>query len=119
MTNKFDYQAITNAAIQSISMGVLTVFNIYWGMYIVMGMLSILTLIHMVSAALFFSGTITPLDIEKEENNENLTVQILLGLLYLISCYFIYIMGFVFFAGVFSSQVIITIATNTMRILKS
>lgn len=117
-TNK-DYFPIINATIQTVSMGLLSIFNIHWGIYFVMGMLSIVTVLQILAAGAFFSGTTVIEDTyDEEQETKNISTQILLGLLYLVSCYFIYMLGFIFLAGVFTSQVMITLYTNILKAVK-
>lgn len=114
-----DYFPIINATIQTVSMGLLTILNIHWGMYFVMGMLSIVTVLQILAAGTFFSGTAVIENTSDEEpETKNIFTQMLISLLYLVSCYFIYMMGFVFLAGIFSSQVIITFYTNILKAAK-
>lgn len=107
---------IINAVLQTLSIGLLTIFEVSYGMYLVMAMLSVVTFIQVFAASAIFSESVNFESIKIDtDNTKKSSTSILICLLYAISCYYIYMMGFVFLSGVFATQVLISLLSNIMK----
>jgi asparagine N-glycosylation enzyme membrane subunit Stt3 len=89
--------AVSNAAIQVSAMLLYQYFAFAWGMYFVMGMIVILGTMQTLSGA-YLIGTPAS-TVERKESVQSDSSQIIVGLIYCLSSYQIYLMGFEFFAG--------------------
>ena len=113
MSNARDILPTINAIIQTTSMIALTFLGTAWGIYLVMGFLSLLSILQLLAASAFFAR-IVPLE-DYEAGDQNITLSFMVNVLYFINCYYIYSLGFVFLAGIFVSQVALSTYTLFLK----
>lgn len=112
-TNFFFY---INAAIQLAAILIFQYTGVEWLLYITMFLLALLILIQTLSSAFLFSNGETT--IRESLMNNKYGIGMLTSLLYLVSCYHIYMIGFVGFAWVAFAHVIIQFLANFFGALK-
>ena len=105
-----------NAAIQLSAIFAFQQLGLMWPLYITMVFLSIVILIQTLAAALAFSGV----GLKGEVRVANMGgINILLSILYLVSAYHIYLIGFVGFAYVAATHSVIHLLTNILGASKN
>lgn len=94
-----------NAAIQLTAIFLYQNMLIVWPFYIVMGMLGILIFMQTIAAAAVFSNAI---DVKlPKDKKPGAGIGILISIIYMVSCYHIYLIGYIGFAWFASAHVII------------
>lgn len=107
---------IINAIIQ---LGAIFAFQyavIVWPLYIVMVMLGLLIAVQTLGAGFAFSS-ISEVKTERNKKN-NSGLGILISFIYMISCYHIYLIGFISFAWFAFAHVIIQLTANFFGAIK-
>jgi len=91
---------------------------IIWPLYIVMALLSIIIAIQTLGAAILFSGAATIPHTKVKASNTG-GINILISLLYMVSSYHIYMIGFVGFGCVAATHSAIHLLTNIFGATKN
>lgn len=100
-----------NSAVQLSSFFAFQYFGLIWPFYITMGFLCFVILIQTLAAGLAFSGVGLKGDVKVANTGG---INILLSILYLVSSYHIYLIGFVGFAWVAATHSVIHLLTNIL-----
>ena len=106
---------ISNAFIQVSAILASNYFGISWPMYIIMAMIVFLGGMHTIAAAGLMSK-IT--ETEKMKSSPVESHQILIGFIYLISAYQLYLMGFEVFSGFTIAHALLIILTQVFKGIK-
>ena len=105
-----------NAAIQ---LGAILLFQhmgILWPLYIVMGMLSILLVVQTLAAGFVLSSAASIVTSKNKTSSRG--IGILVSFIYILSCYNIYLIGFVGFAWFAFAHVLIQLFANVFGAMK-
>jgi len=105
-----------NAAIQLSAIFAFQQFAVLWPLYIVMGLLSIIVVLQTLGAAAAFSQIVS--ESTKISTRQTKGINILISLIYMVSCYNIYLIGFVGFAWVAATHAVIHLFTNVLGAIK-
>lgn len=106
-----------NAAIQLAAILTFQQLGIMWPLYIVMGMLGILIVMQTLAAGFLFSN-IAPMQ-SSHQRNKNSGIAFLISIIYMVSCYNIYLIGYVAFAWFASAHVIIQLLATIFGAMKN
>lgn len=105
-----------NAAVQLSAILLYQNMLIIWPFYLVMGMLGILIFAQTITAAAVFSNAI---DVKlPKEKKTGTGIGILISIIYMVSCYHIYLIGYVGFAWFALAHVIIQFLGTTFGAMK-
>jgi hypothetical protein len=104
-----------NAFIQLCAIFAFQQFGIVWPLYVIIVMLSTLIAMQTIAAAGAFSQIVPE---KKVSTRPSAGINILVSVLYMISCYHIYIIGFVGFAWIAASHSVIHFFTNILGAMK-
>lgn len=110
------YMMVINAAIQFTAFFSYTQYAFFWPYYIVIGMLSILILIQTIVAAGAFAGYNNKTE-SKSKIHDN-KMLFLLSLVYMMSCYQLYTIGYTIFAVVAFTHVVLMSLAAILRSIK-
>ena len=99
----------TNAGLQLCAIFAFHHFGVIWPFYIIMAMLSIVILLQTLGGAITFSGIGLKGDVKVENSGG---INIIISILYLLSSYNIYLIGFVGFAWIAATHSVIHLLTN-------
>lgn len=105
-----------NAAIQLSAIFAYQQFAVLWPLYIVMGLLSIIVVLQTLGAAAAFSQIVS--ESTKVSTRQTKGINILISLIYMVSCYNIYLIGFIGFAWVAATHSVIHLFTNILGAMK-
>ena len=101
----------SNAAVQLSAIFAFQQLGLMWPLYITMGFLCFMILLQTLASALAFSGV----GLKGEVRVANMGgINILLSILYLVSSYHIYLIGFVGFAWIAATHSVIHLLTNIL-----
>lgn len=103
-----------NAVIQLSAIFAFQQFAVIWPLYIIVALISILIVIQTLGAAALFAQ-ITP---TKVSTRKTKGINIMISLLYMISCYHIYLIGFTGFALVGAAHCAIHFLANVLGAIK-
>ena len=105
-----------NAAVQLAAILIYQNMDIVWPFYLVMGMLSVLIFMQTIAAAAVFSNAI---DVKlPKEKRTSPGIGVLISIIYMVSCYHIYLIGYVGFAWFALAHVIIQFLGTTFGAMK-
>lgn len=107
-----------NAFIQLSAILAFQQLTIIWPLYIVMALLSIIIAMQTLGAAILFSGTAAIPNTKVKASNTG-GINILISLLYMVSSYHIYMIGFVGFGCVAATHSVIHLLTNIFGAIKN
>jgi hypothetical protein len=107
---------LANAIVQFAAFFVYTQYEIFWPYYIVIGMLSFLILIQTIAAAAVFAGYSSS---EINSKNTNNAMRFSISLVYMVSCYQLYIIGYTIFSVIAFTHVAILLLTSILSSIKS
>jgi hypothetical protein len=105
---------VINALTQFFAFFAYTQYAIFWPYYIVIGMLSILILIQTIGAAAVWAGYQN----EKKSRKTDDSMLFLISIVYLVSCYQLYIAGYTIFSVVAFTHVAIISFAAILRSIK-
>jgi hypothetical protein len=105
-----------NAVIQLSAFFAFQQLGIIWPFYIIMGMISIVILLQTLGGAVAFSGV--SLKIKAKVSNTS-GINIIISILYFLSSYHIYLIGFVGFAWIAATHSLIHLLTNILGASKN
>lgn len=105
-----------NSAVQLVAILLYQNMAIVWPLYLVMGMLGILIFMQTIAAAAVFSNVID-IKLPKEKKSSG-GIGILVSFIYMVSCYHIYLIGYVGFAWFALAHVIIQFLGITFGAMK-
>jgi hypothetical protein len=105
---------VINAAIQFAAYFAYTQYAIFWPYYIVIGMLSIVILIQTIAAASAFAGYSE----SKSKRVHDNKMIFLISLVYMLSCYQLYTIGYVIFSVIAFTHVVIIFFAAIFRSIK-
>lgn len=105
-----------NTLIQLTAILVFQQLAIIWPLYIVMGMICIVIAIQTLGAGLAFSGTLLPSSARVANTGG---INVLISVIYIVSSYHIYLIGFVGFAWVAGTHSVIHLLTNILGASKN
>ncbi len=100
-----------NATIQLTAILVFQQLAVIWPFYIVMAMICIVIAIQTLGAALAFSGALLPSSAKVASSGG---INVLISVIYIVSSYHIYLIGFVGFAWVAATHSVIHLLTNIL-----
>jgi hypothetical protein len=100
-----------NSAVHLSSFFAFQYLGLIWPFYITMGIISFIIVIQTLAAALAFSGVGLKGEVKVANTGG---INILLSILYLVSSYHIYLIGFVGFAWVAATHSVIHLLTNIL-----
>lgn len=106
--------AVINALIQC-SAVFASSYGIDWAMYPVMGMVGYMVFMQSIAASSLFSGFIVS---EENEKDSGYSISALVAILYLISSYEVYSLGYELFSGIMFAHSTIFLLTNLFGIIK-
>jgi hypothetical protein len=113
---------IANAAIQFGAILAYQNMMIIWPLYVVMGFLSLLIVLQTIAAGSAFAYIIPTneedAERKKERNLNTSGIRILISIIYMVSCYHIYLAGFVGFAWFALAHVFIQFFTSVFGVIK-
>lgn len=105
-----------NAAIQLSAIFAFQQFALLWPVYIVMVLLSIVIVLQTLGAAAAFSQIVPKSEMISTKQTKG--INILISFIYMVSCYNIYLIGFVGFAWVAATHSVIHLFTNILGAMK-
>lgn len=105
-----------NAFFQLTAILVFQQFGITWLLYIVMAMIGMMIAIQTLAAAISFSDSILPSKVRVANMGG---INILISVLYMVSSYHIYLIGFVGFAWFAAAHTVIHLLTNILGASKN
>jgi hypothetical protein len=105
---------VINAGIQFAAFFAYTQYAVFWPYYIVIGMLSILILIQTIGAAAVWAGYQN----EKKSRKTDDSMLFLISIVYMVSCYQLYIAGYTIFSVVAFTHVAIISFAAILRSIK-
>jgi hypothetical protein len=105
---------VINACIQFAAFFAYTQYAVFWPYYIVIGMLSILILIQTIGAAAVWAGYQN----EKKSRKTDDSMLFLISIVYMVSCYQLYIAGYTIFSVVAFTHVAIISFAAILRSIK-
>lgn len=105
-----------NAAIQLSAIFAFQQLGLMWPLYITIGLLSIVILLQTLGGAIAFSGIGLKGEVKVASTGG---INILISILYLVSSYHIYLIGFVGFAYVAATHSVIHLLTNIIGASKN
>lgn len=85
---------------------------IMWPLYIVMGMMGLVILLQVLGASALSAGYKAP---ERKDLRVDRGIGVLVGIAYGVSAYQLYILDYVFFAGMMSTHVVMIVVSNLLR----
>lgn len=107
-----------NAFIQLSAIFAFQQLAIIWPLYIVIALLSVIIAIQTLGAAILFSGAAAIPNTKVKSSNTS-GINVIISLLYMISSYHIYTIGFVGFAWVAATHSVIHLLTNIFGAIKN
>lgn len=112
-----DFFAIINAAIQIFGIVGIHSYGIAWALYPSMVLFGILIFVQTISAGILMGLFTLGKDLKRKNTDVGLSpgIGILISLLYMLSAYQIYLIGYPFFAGVAAAHAAITLILNIMK----
>jgi hypothetical protein len=114
MFSKNNVFAVTNAVVQTTCI-VASNSGIVWAIYPIMIMVSYVSLVQTFASAGVFSG-ITKIHDKIEDDGYGLRA--LIGILYLVSSYQVYTIGYEIFSGFMFAHSVMFLLTNTLGVIK-
>ena len=116
LQEKTQVLSYVNAGIQLFAVTAFQQLGLIWPMYIIMGLLFILIAMQTIAAAAAFSQIVPTQSFDKDRAGTG--IGILMCLLYMISCYHIYLIGFIGFAWVSFAHLLIHLFANILGAIK-
>jgi hypothetical protein len=108
------YSASINALLQATALFASSQ-GVIWAMYPIMAMLCYIGFMQSIAAASLFSGFIEG---STENEDPNYSISILVAILYLVSSYHVYTLGYGVIAGIMFTHATIFLFTNVLGVLK-
>lgn len=111
-----NHQALfyANAAVQLSVIFAFQQFGVTWIVYILVAVISILIAVQTLGAAAVFAQIVP----EKTETKKIEGINFLISLLYMVSCYHVYLIGLVGFAWIGAAHSVIHLLTNILGAIK-
>ena len=101
--------AVINASVQLFAIVGVTQFAISWAIYPLFLLVGLMIFAQTTAAGYAFSGKEMP-KVEKSELENNL-LSFMIAIIYAVSAYYLYTLGFVFFSGLMAAHVAISFVT--------
>jgi hypothetical protein len=105
---------IGNIVVQLTIIFVSQTFGLVWPLYITIAALSLLICFQIFAASVVFAGV----EVNETKVERDYGMRILTSFTYLASCVHLYNVGYVIFAAIAASQVVVTILSNIFRAMK-
>lgn len=104
--------AIINILFQIFAVISNQMMGLMWPLYIVIGMMALVIFLQTLAASALSAGYPAP---ERKELRVDRGIGVLVGIAYGVSAYQLYILDYVFFAGMMSTHVVMIIVSNLLR----
>lgn len=115
LQEKTEVLAYLNAGIQLFAITAFQQFGLIWPVYVVMALFFVLIVLQTIAAGAAFSKIIPP---QSDDDHQSKGISILISLLYMVSCYQVYLIGFVGFAWLTFAHLLIHLFANIFGAIK-